>query len=116
MSGSETECRPWGSFTVLEESTTYKVKRIEVKPQQKLSLQSHEHRHETWTIVAGVAHVRVGSKESELKSGETTSVPKGALHRLENRTDNPVIVIEVQTGDYFGEDDIIRYDDLYARS
>ena len=116
MSKSETDHRPWGSFTVLDESTTHKVKRINVNPQQKLSLQSHRRRNETWTVVVGVAHVRVGDKESDLESGETIYIPKGTLHRLENRTDIPINVIEVQTGDYFGEDDIIRYEDLYSRS
>jgi len=108
--------RPWGSYTVLEDAEDCKVKRLVVKPGQILSLQLHHRRSEHWTVIRGTARVRVGEREFDLQPNEATWIPIGTLHRLENRTDQDLHLIEVQTGDYFGEDDIERYEDVYGRS
>ncbi len=108
--------RPWGNFTVLEDAEDCKVKRLVVKPGGVLSLQRHEHRSEHWTVVAGTASVRVDDEQLELGPNHTIEIPAGALHRLENRGDNDVHIIEVQTGSYFGEDDIERLEDVYGRA
>ena len=108
--------RPWGSYTVLEDADDCKVKRLVVKPGQILSLQLHHRRSEHWTVIRGTARVRVGEREFDLQPNEATWIPTGTLHRLENRTDGDLHLIEVQTGDYFGEDDIERYEDVYGRS
>lgn len=108
--------RPWGSFTVLEDADDCKVKRLVVKPGGVLSLQRHEHRSEHWTVVAGTASVRVGDDHVELGPNHTVEIPVGALHRLENRGEVDVHIIEVQTGSYFGEDDIERLEDVYGRA
>jgi mannose-6-phosphate isomerase len=110
------ETRPWGSFYVLEEQPGFKVKRIVVEPQGRLSLQSHRQRSEHWTVVTGQATVTVGSEVLVMTRGQSIDIPLGAKHRLENLHDGRVEIIEVQFGDYLGEDDIIRYDDIYARS
>lgn len=110
-----TENRPWGAFHVLEQGDGYKVKRIEVNPGGRLSLQSHKHRGEHWTVIRGVATVTVNERVFELKWAEATLIPLGAKHRLENLTSEPLAIIEVQLGDYLEEDDIIRYDDVYKR-
>ncbi len=107
--------RPWGSYTVLEDMPGFKIKRIEVKPGGKLSLQSHEHRSEHWIVVAGVATVTCGERVTDLEANESTFIPKGTKHRLENRGSEMVAIIEVQVGSYLGEDDIKRYDDQYGR-
>jgi len=112
----QTVHRPWGSFTVLEDADDCKVKRLVVKPGQVLSLQRHRHRSEHWTVVDGEARVRVGDKEFTLKQNESTYIPAGQLHRLENPTDKDIALIEVQTGSYFGEDDIERFEDIYGRA
>jgi len=108
--------RPWGSFTILEDADDCKVKRLVVKPGQVLSLQSHQRRAEHWTVVSGVAKVRVGDEEFLLNANESTYIPVKTLHRLENPGAEDVHLIEVQTGDYFGEDDIERFEDIYGRS
>ena len=108
--------RPWGRFTVLEDAEDCKVKRLVVKPGGVLSLQRHEHRSEHWTVVSGVASVRVGDEERELGPNHTVDIPAGSLHRLENRGRVDVHIIEVQTGSYFGEDDIERLEDVYGRA
>lgn len=108
--------RPWGSFTVLEDASDCKVKRLVVKPGQILSLQRHQRRSEHWTVVDGVAKVRVGDKEFLLKANQSTYIPVNTMHRLENPGEKDVQLIEVQTGDYFGEDDIERFEDVYGRS
>ncbi|HHD92331.1 MAG TPA: mannose-1-phosphate guanylyltransferase/mannose-6-phosphate isomerase, partial [Candidatus Portnoybacteria bacterium] len=110
----QTVYRPWGSYTILEEGDRYKVKRITVKPKKKLSLQLHHHRSEHWIVVRGEASVRVGQKESTLFPQESTFVPAKTLHRLINSTSRPVEIIEVQNGDYLGEDDIERFDDDFG--
>lgn len=107
--------RPWGSFTSLETGEGYQVKRLTVEPGRRLSLQSHRHRSENWVIVRGEALVTVGEKELPLRKGETVFIPAGARHRLENRSDGLLEVIEVQNGSYLGEDDIVRYEDDFGR-
>lgn len=111
-----TETRPWGSFYVLDEASGFKVKRIVVTPQGRLSLQSHVHRSEHWTVVSGEATVTVGEAVRTLTRGESIDIPQGFQHRLENFGAADVELIEVQFGDYLGEDDIVRYDDVYQRS
>ncbi len=108
--------RPWGYFTVLEDANDCKVKRLVVKPGCILSLQRHQRRSEHWTVVAGTAKVRVGDKEFSLKANQSTYIPVDTMHRLENAEDEDLHLIEVQTGDYFGEDDIERFEDVYGRS
>jgi mannose-1-phosphate guanylyltransferase/mannose-6-phosphate isomerase len=107
--------RPWGSYTVLEEGPSFKMKRIEVRPGGRLSLQRHKHRSEHWVVISGEATVTSGETVSILRSNESTFIPAGTLHRLENRTSDPVQIIEVQVGTYVGEDDIERFDDHYGR-
>ncbi|HLO88123.1 MAG TPA: cupin domain-containing protein [Nostocaceae cyanobacterium] len=111
-----TELRPWGSFTVLEEGRGYKIKRIEVKPGHRLSLQMHHHRSEHWIVVSGTAKVTCGDREILLSNNQSTYVPQCTSHRLENPGVIPLILIEVQNGEYLGEDDIIRFQDDYART
>lgn len=111
----QTVHRPWGSFTVLEDGSDCKVKRLTVKPGQVLSLQLHHRRSEHWTVVQGTAKVRVGDDEFLLNRNESTFIPVNTLHRLENPTDADIHLIEVQCGDYFGEDDIVRLEDRYGR-
>ena len=111
----QTVHRPWGSFTVLEDGSDCKVKRLTVRPGQVLSLQYHHRRSEHWTVVQGTAKVRVGDEEFLLQRNESAYIPMGTLHRLENPTESDVHLIEVQCGDYFGEDDIVRLEDIYGR-
>ena len=107
--------RPWGSYTILEDAADCKVKRLTVKPGQVLSLQLHHRRAEHWTVVRGTAKIRRGDDEFLLEANQSTYIPVETLHRLENPGDEDVHLIEVQTGDYFGEDDIERYEDIYGR-
>jgi len=111
----KTVYRPWGSFSILEDAPDCKVKRLVVKPGQVLSLQMHHKRAEHWTVIKGVAKVRSGDKEFLLKPNESTYIPIETQHRLENPGNEDVHLIDVQTGEYFGEDDIIRYEDIYGR-
>ncbi len=108
--------RPWGSYTVLEDAEDCKVKRLTVKPGHVLSLQLHHRRSEHWTVVDGVAKVRIGEREFLLKRNESAYIPMETVHRLENPTDTDIHLIEVQCGDYFGEDDIVRLEDRYGRA
>jgi mannose-1-phosphate guanylyltransferase/mannose-6-phosphate isomerase len=110
------EQRPWGSFRVLHEGPGFKVKEIVVVPGGRLSLQSHKHRAEHWVVVAGTARVTVGDDIVTLAPNESVHVPLGARHRMENPGEVPMRLIEVQCGDYLGEDDIIRYEDIYGRN
>ncbi len=110
------DTRPWGTFTILEEGRGYKIKRIEVKPGHRLSLQMHYHRSEHWIVVSGTAKVTCGDQETIIKSNQSTYVPQCTAHRLENPGVIPLVLIEVQNGEYLGEDDIIRFQDDYARS
>jgi len=107
--------RPWGSYHVLEDADDCKVKRLVVKPGEVLSLQLHHRRSEHWTVVQGTAKVRVGDEEFLLNQNESIYIPVETLHRLENPGDEDIHLIEVQTGDYFGEDDIERFEDVYGR-
>jgi mannose-1-phosphate guanylyltransferase/mannose-6-phosphate isomerase len=111
----KTVFRPWGSFSILEDAADCKVKRLVIKPGQVLSLQMHRKRAEHWTVISGVAKVRLGDKEFLLNPNESTYIPLETQHRLENPGSEDVHLIEVQTGEYFGEDDIIRYEDIYGR-
>lgn len=111
-----TELRPWGAFTILEEGRGYKIKRIEVKPGHRLSLQMHHHRSEHWIVVSGTAKVICGDQEQILHSNQSTYVPQCTAHRLENPGVIPLVLIEVQNGEYLGEDDIIRFQDDYSRT
>ena len=111
----QTVHRPWGSYTILEDRDDCKVKRLTVKPGEVLSLQKHHRRSEHWTVVDGTAKVRVGDKEFLLEANQSTYIPINTLHRLENPTSTDIHLIEVQCGDYFGEDDIVRLEDRYGR-
>ncbi|MBS0604820.1 MAG: mannose-1-phosphate guanylyltransferase/mannose-6-phosphate isomerase [Verrucomicrobia bacterium] len=111
-----TSHRPWGKFTVLEEGTRYKIKRIVVDSGQRLSLQKHYHRSEHWVVVKGTAKVTIGDREQLVHENESVYVPKSEMHRLENPGKVPLELIEVQVGEYVGEDDIVRFDDIYGRA
>lgn len=108
--------RPWGSYTVLEEGPGFKIKRIEVRPGASLSLQMHHHRSEHWIVVQGVARITNGDSEKLIHTNQSTFIPAGHKHRLENPGKIPLILIEVQTGEYLGEDDIVRFADDYGRA
>jgi mannose-6-phosphate isomerase len=108
--------RPWGSFTVLDEGEGYKVKRIEVLPGKRLSYQKHSRRAEHWFIVEGMAKVTLNDHEIILNAGQHIDIPIGAAHRIENPGDVKVIFVEVQRGDYLGEDDIVRLQDDFGRT
>ncbi|MEG0139701.1 MAG: mannose-1-phosphate guanylyltransferase/mannose-6-phosphate isomerase, partial [Comamonas sp.] len=107
--------RPWGTYTVLEEDPQYKIKRIEVKPGESLSLQMHHHRSEHWIVVSGTARVVNGDQEFLVRTNESTYIPAGHTHRLENPGVLDLVLIEVQSGQYLGEDDIVRFEDIYGR-
>ena len=107
--------RPWGTYTVLEEAPHYKMKRIVVKPGAALSLQMHKHRSEHWVVVDGVAEVVNGEQTLRLEKDQSTYIPAGHKHRLSNPGDRELLLIEVQTGEYLGEDDIVRFEDKYGR-
>lgn len=111
----KTVSRPWGTYTVLEEGSSFKVKRIVVKPGGSLSLQMHRHRDEHWIIVSGMAHVVNGGAEIVLQANKSTYIPAGNKHRLSNHGQSDIVMIEVQSGDYLGEDDIVRFEDIYGR-
>lgn len=115
ISVHQTALRPWGSYSVLEDAADCKVKRLVVKPGQVLSLQLHHRRSEHWTVITGTAKVRIGDQEMLLNSNESVYIPVNTLHRLENPTEQDLHLIEVQCGEYFGEDDIVRYEDRYGR-
>lgn len=108
--------RPWGTYTVLEESKGFKIKRIEVKPGASLSLQMHHHRSEHWIVVSGMAKVVNGDRELFVHTNESTYIPAGHKHRLENPGLLNLVMIEVQSGEYLGEDDIVRFEDVYGRA
>lgn len=108
--------RPWGWFESLVIDNGFQVKRIHVKPKASLSLQSHKYRSEHWVVVEGVATVTVDNETRDLREGQSVFVPVGAVHRMENKGLQPMVIIEVQTGSYLGEDDIVRFEDVYRRS
>ena len=107
--------RPWGHYTSIVEENNWKVKRIEIHPNSSLSLQSHKFRAEHWVVVNGTAKVEINNKISILEVNESIYVPRGTKHRLSNTTDIPLIIIEIQSGSYLGEDDILRFEDSYGR-
>lgn len=108
--------RPWGTYTVLEEGPRFKLKRIVVKPGASLSLQMHQHRSEHWVVLGGVARVTNGDRVYTVQANESTFIPAHHKHRLENPGVEELVIIEVQVGDYVGEDDIARFDDVYGRT
>ena len=112
----EFDRRPWGTYTVLEEGTTFKVKRIEVLPGKRLSYQKHSQRAEHWVVVEGTAKVTLDGNEITVRTGEAIDIPIGAAHRVENPGETDLIFIEVQRGSYLGEDDIQRLHDDYGRA
>ncbi len=108
--------RPWGNFTVLDEGDEFKVKRIEVLPNKRLSYQKHSRRAEHWFVVRGTAKVTLNDRDILVKTGEAIDIRLGDKHRVENPDSKELLVfIETQTGDYFGEDDIVRFEDDFGR-
>lgn len=115
--GSTSDQRPWGSYTVLDEAADYKVKRITVAPGKRLSYQRHARRQEHWLIVEGAGCVTLDGSDFDVAPGAAVDVPVGAAHRIANSdTAQPLVFIEVQRGDYFGEDDIVRIADDFGRA
>ena len=108
--------RPWGSFTVLDETDSYKVKRIEVLSGKRLSYQKHTSRSEHWTVVQGTARVTLDGRQFDLNEGESIDIPATTAHRVENPEAGPLVLIEVQRGRYLGEDDIERLEDDFGRA
>ena len=108
--------RPWGSFESVINGGGYQVKRIVVSPGKKLSLQYHHHRSEHWTVVSGQAHVTLNEDVVILQPDESIYIPLGAVHRIENQGNEDIVLIEVQCGDYLGEDDIVRIEDDFGRA
>lgn len=115
LKSHRTVVRPWGTYTILEEAPGFKIKRIEVKPGASLSLQMHYHRSEHWVVVNGSAKITNGGNEIVIEANESTYIPAGQKHRLENPGIIPCVMIEVQCGSYLGEDDIVRFEDKYGR-
>ncbi len=107
--------RPWGTFEVLADAPDHKVKRIVVAPQGKLSLQSHKLRNEHWYTVSGIGTVTLDGNDHPLRAGCAVDIPAGIKHRVQNSAAENLVIIEVQTGEYFGEDDIERFEDDYGR-
>lgn len=107
--------RPWGYFTVLEDNSEYKVKRIVVYPGKRLSLQKHQQRQEHWFVVAGEGRATLDQQEMTLSPGQAIDIPQQVLHRMANLGERDLVFIEIQTGSYFGEDDIERLEDDYGR-
>jgi mannose-1-phosphate guanylyltransferase / mannose-6-phosphate isomerase len=115
MISQNQEERPWGSYIVLEEATGYKIKRVTVQPGHQLSLQLHHYRSEHWIVVSGFAEVDLNNSIQMVRKGESMFVPSGVKHRLKNPGIIPLEVLEVQIGEYLGEDDIVRFEDDYDR-
>ena len=107
--------RPWGSYKTLELKPGFQVKTVTANPGGRLSLQSHAHREEHWVVVSGSPTITVNENVRVYQVGEKVTIPVGAKHRLENFATEPATIVEVQLGDYLGEDDIVRYDDMYGR-
>jgi len=112
----ESDERPWGRYEVLEEQPGFKVKVLEVKPGERLSLQRHSRRGEHWVVVEGIADVVCGENEMKLRKGEHLHIPPETNHRLGNSSQQPLKLVEVQLGEYLGEDDIVRISDDYDRA
>ncbi|MEU6830473.1 phosphomannose isomerase type II C-terminal cupin domain [Nocardia beijingensis] len=113
---TESSQRPWGSYTILTEGDGFKVKTIEVHPGRRLSYQKHSRRAEHWFVVAGAGLVTLDGDTVEVRTGEAIDIPLGAAHRIHNTGPTPLVFVEVQHGDYFGEDDIVRLEDDYGRA
>lgn len=111
----EKDIRPWGCYYVIHDQVNYKLKRIEVNPNEKLSYQYHKKRSETWTIVSGYGEVIIDDKIYKVQPGDSIEIPKLSKHRIHNISEQVLVFIEVQTGEYFGEDDIVRIHDKYNR-
>ena len=109
------ETRPWGSFQVLADEPNYKVKRIIVLPNRRLSLQLHHQRSEHWFFVSGTGHVTIDDTIFAKEAGQSIDIPVKTKHRVANRSDQDLVFIEIQTGSYFGEDDIERFEDDFGR-
>ncbi len=116
MPTGDTDRRPWGSYLVLDDEPGHKVKRITVGSGRRLSYQRHEHRSEHWFVVSGEGIVVLDGTERHVGAGQAVDVPVGTVHRVQNTGDQDLVFIEVQHGDYFGEDDIVRLDDDYGRT
>jgi len=112
----EFDRRPWGSYTVLEEGRNFKVKRIEVLPGKRLSYQKHSQRAEHWFVIEGTARVTLDGSEITVTAGQAIDIPVGSAHRVENPGTEDLIFIEVQRGNYLGEDDIVRLEDDFGRT
>tara|TARA_Y100000590_G_scaffold413259_1_gene508943 strand:- start:7323 stop:7676 length:354 start_codon:yes stop_codon:yes gene_type:complete len=112
---SKTINKPWGYYEVLDSHEGFLIKKILVKPKEKLSLQSHKHRSEHWVVVQGSAKVTIDENIYNLEINESIYIPLGSKHRLENEIDKDLVITEVQIGDILDEDDIIRYEDIYGR-
>ncbi len=115
VSRQEAVEKPWGAYQVLDGGEGFQVKRIEVRPGGRLSYQRHAHRAEHWFVVAGEAHVALDGEERNLSRGESVDIPVGAAHRVASAGEERLVLIEIQTGDYLGEDDIVRLEDDYGR-
>jgi len=113
--GLESDVRPWGAWQVLDAGPGWKVKRIDVVPGRRLSYQTHAHRSEHWVVVSGTATCLLDGHTVVLRVGQSVDVPRGTAHRIANLHDEDLVVIEVQRGDYLGEDDIVRLEDDYGR-
>jgi len=112
---NERDQRPWGDYEVLDDAATFKVKRMTVEPGQRLSYQRHEHRSEHWFVVSGTGLVTLDGADRVVAAGTAVDVPRGAAHRIQNTSEEPLVFIEVQRGTYFGEDDVERLSDDYGR-
>lgn len=115
MNYLEKDERPWGRYFVIQDESNYKIKRIEVEPGHRLSYQYHNKRSETWIVIEGIAKVTLDDNSKEYKVGEIVLIPLKVKHRIENKGNSLLVFIEVQTGSYFGEDDIVRIEDDYNR-
>ena len=116
MTSELTDQRPWGHFTILADEADHKVKHIIVAPIKRFSLQRHLHRSEHWYIISGEGLVTVGENQQRVRPGDSINIPAGSLHRMENLGSKELSFIEVQTGNYFGEDDIERFEDDFDRT
>ena len=112
----QTMYRPWGSYTTIAKSEKWQLKTIEVKPKSELSLQRHNHRAEHWVVVKGVAEIEINSNKQILEENQSAYIPLGARHRLSNPGNETLMIVEVQSGNYLGEDDITRFEDIYGRN
>ena len=109
------ELRPWGKFENILETSFYKIKKLTISPKSSISLQFHKFRSEHWFVLEGTATITLNKKEYKLKKGNSIDIPRKAVHRIKNESSKELIIIEIQLGTYFGEDDIIRLDDPYDR-